>query len=212
MSTATILIVDDHPMMRTALRIALEDQPDLAVVGEAGSVAQGKLRAVALKPDLILLDLYLPDGNGVELIRFRNDMLPETRILVVTSSNNEKDLIAVMDAGAENYIVKDSSPEQLLQGVRAVLGGVSFLTLGATRILLKKLRQPETETRADGSNLSEREKQILQHLAGGATNAEIANALYITESTVRTHFQRISKKLNLLNHSQLMLYAINNCK
>jgi two-component system, NarL family, nitrate/nitrite response regulator NarL len=212
MSTATILIVDDHPMMRTALRIALENQADLKVVGEAGSVAQGKLVAIALKPDLILLDLYLPDGNGVELIHFRNENLTETRILVVTSSSNEKDLIAAMEAGAESYLVKDSSTEQLLQGVMAVLGGMSFLTPGATGILLKKLRQPETEPGVDGSNLSEREKQILHHLARGATNTEIAKALFITESTVRTHFQRISKKLNLLNHSQMMLYAINNFK
>ena len=168
MKTKTILIVDDHPMMRTALRITLENEPDLEVTGEAGSVAEGRQLASLLRPDLILADIYLPDGNGVEMIRFRNETLPETRILVVTSSDNESDIMAAIDAGAESYIVKDSSPEQLLQGVRAVLAGRNFLTPGATRILLKNMRQAEGETGVQSPpNLSVREKEILHHLAGG---------------------------------------------
>ena len=107
---------------------------------------------------------------------------------------------------------KDSSSEQLIQGVRAVLSGMNFLTPGATGILLKSIRQPEVEAAQREGLLSEREKQILRNLAGGASNAEIASALNITESTVRTHFQRILRKLNLANHSQLMLYAITHYK
>ena len=138
MSVATILIVDDHPMMRTALRIALEDEGDLQVVGEAGSIAGGKQQAVVLKPDLILLDLYMPDGSGLDLIQFRNETMPGTRILVLTSSTNEKDIIAVMNARAESYLVKDASPAHLLRAIRAVLTGATFLTPGATDILLKQ--------------------------------------------------------------------------
>ena len=212
MKTNTILIIDDHPMMRTALRIALEDEPDLAVVGEAGSVAEGRQKALLLKPDLMLVDIHLPDGSGVDLIHFRNGNLPEARILVVTSSENENDIMTAIETGAESYIVKNSSPEQLLQGVRAVLAGRSLISSSATRILLKGLRQPKTETGDDGSKLSGREKQILHQLAGGATNIEIAGVLHITESTLRTHFQRIRKKLSLPNHSQLMLYAIDHFK
>ena len=212
METTSILIVDDHPMMRIALRIALDDAPDLQVVGEAGSLAEAKQKALLLRPELILLDIYLPDGSGLELIHYRNEHLPEARILVLTSSSSEKDLMAAMEAGAESYMGKDSSPEQLIQGVRAVLSGMNFLTPGATGILLKNLRQPEAEPGAQDVALSEREKQILQNLDRGASNAEIASALNITESTVRTHFQRILRKLNLANHSQLMLYAIKHYK
>ena len=149
MNTTTILIVDDHPMMRTALRITLEDQADLRVVGEAGTVAEGRRQAIALKPDLILLDLYLPDGSGLDLIHFRNEQLPGTRILVVTSSNNEKDIVDAVHAGADSYVVKDSPPEHLLLALRTVLAGKNFLTPGATGILLKQLRQSQIGTTPD---------------------------------------------------------------
>ena len=172
---------------------------------------EGRQKAIQLKPDLMLVDIYLPDGSGIEMIQFRNANLPGTLILVVTSSDNEKDIVAAINAGAESYGVKDSSPEQLLQGVRAVLAGRSFPP-GVTGSLLKRPRQTGTETGAPCSNLSPREKQILQQLAGGATNFEIAKALYVTESTIRTHFQRIRKKLGLANHNQLMLYAADHFK
>ena len=210
MNTTNILIVDDHPMMRTALRIALEDEPDLAVVGEAGTVAEGRNQAIALKPDLILLDLYLPDGSGLDLIHFRNEQLPGTRILMMTSSNNEKDIMDVVQAGADSYLVKDSPPEQLLQALRTVIGGESFLTPGATGILLKQLRQSHSGSKPEETPLSVREKEILHHLAGGASSAEIAEALGITESTLRTHVQHILKKLALQNRAQAVIYALKN--
>ena len=210
MKTATLLIVDDHPLMRTALRITLEDAAGLVVLGEAGTLAEGRQKAMALKPDLILLDLYLPDGSGMELIGFRNEQLPATRILVVTSSKNEKDLIAAVEAGADSYVVKDVPPEQLLQAVRAVLAGESFLTPGATGILLKQLRQPQTGSGGEYPILSAREKEILHHLAGGASSAEIAETLHISESTLRSHVQKILKKLGLQNRSQAVVYAVKN--
>ena len=174
MNTTTILIVDDHPMMRTALRITLEDQADLTVVGEAGTVAEGRRQAMALKPDLILLDLYLPDGSGLDLIHFRNEQLPGARILMMSSSHNEKDIVDAVQAGADSYLVKDSPPEQLLLALRTVLAGKNFLTPGATGILLKQLRQPQIGSTPDEPPLSEREQQILHHLAGGASSAQIA--------------------------------------
>ena len=210
MNMTTILIVDDHPMMRTALRITLEDQVDLTVVGEAGTVAEGRQQAIALIPDLILLDLYLPDGSGLDLIHFRNEQLPGTRILVVTSSNNEKDIVDAVHAGADSYVVKDSPPEHLLLALRTVLAGENFLTPGATGILLKQLRQPQTSSTPDEPPLSEREQQILHHLAGGASSAQIAETLHITESTLRTHIQHILGKLGLQNRGQAVIYAVKN--
>ena len=167
METASVLIVDDHPMMRIALRIALDEAPDLQVVGEAGSLAEGKQMALLLKPDLMLLDIYLPDGSGAELIHYRNEHLPEARILVLTSSSSEKDLMAAMEAGAERYMGKDSSPEHLIQGARAVLSGMHFLTPGATGILLKNLRQPGAEPGACDAALSERSIRGATHFHAG---------------------------------------------
>jgi two-component system nitrate/nitrite response regulator NarL len=210
LNTTTILIVDDHPMMRTALRIALEDEADLTVVGEAGTVAEGRRQAIALKPDLILLDLYLPDGSGLDLIHFRNEQLPGTRVLMMSSSNNEKDIMDSVQAGADSYLVKDSPPEQLLLALRTVLAGESFLTPGATGILLKQLRLPQPESKTGEPLLSVREKEILHHLAGGASSAEIANTLHITESTLRTHLQHILGKLDLQNRGQTVIYAVKN--
>jgi DNA-binding NarL/FixJ family response regulator len=206
----TLLIVDDHPMMRTALRIVLEEEAGLAVAGEAGTLAEGRQKAAALKPDLMLLDLYLPDGNGLEMIHFRDEQMPAMRILVMTSSSNEKDIIAALEAGADSYLVKDAPPEQLLQAVRAVLAGESFLTPGATAILLKQLRRPGPEANKEDALLSGREKEILHHMAGGAASAEIAAALHISESTLRTHIQHILKKLGLQNRSQAVVYAVKN--
>jgi DNA-binding NarL/FixJ family response regulator len=210
MNTTTVLIVDDHPMMRTALRIALEDEADLTVVGEAGTVAEGRRQAIALKPDLILLDLYLPDGSGLDLIYFRNEQMPGTRILMMTSSNNEKDIMDAVQAGVDSYLVKDSPPEQLLLALRTVLAGGNFLTPGATGILLKQLRQPQPESTPDEPLLSVREKEILHHLADGASSAEIAKTLHITESTLRTHLQHILGKLGLQNRGQAVIYAVKN--
>ena len=210
MNKTQVLIVDDHPMMRTALRITLEDQPELTVVGEAGNLMDAREKMLSLHPELILLDLYLPDGSGVELIHFRNEKLPEARILVVTSSNNENDIIAAIEAGASSYVVKDAPTEQLLLAVKAVLTGENFLTAGATGILLKHIRYPVPDELETDVSLSEREEQILRQLAKGDANPEIALRLKITESTLRTHLQRILKKLGLKNHNQLVIYAAKN--
>jgi DNA-binding NarL/FixJ family response regulator len=210
MNTTTVLIVDDHPMMRTALRIALEDEADLTVVGEAGTVAEGRRQVIALKPDLILLDLYLPDGSGLDLIQFRNEQLPGTRILMMTSSNNEKDIMDAVQAGADSYLVKDSPPEQLLLALRTIVAGKNFLTPGATGILLKQLRQPQPESTPGETPLSVREQEILHHLAGGASSAQIAKTLHISGSTLRTHLQHILKKLGLQTRSQAVIYAVKN--
>ncbi|MCX6055058.1 MAG: response regulator transcription factor [Chloroflexi bacterium] len=210
MREATILIVDDHPLMRTALRISLEDAPGLKVVGEAGTVAEGRQQMLLLNPDLIMLDLYLPDGSGLDLIHSRNNTLPKTRILVVSSSTNEEDIIAAVEAGADSYVFKDVSQDHLIQAVQRVLAGGSFLSPGATGILIRQLRQAMPKVKNESESLSTREKEILHHLAGGVSSTEIAGKMHITESTLRTHVQHILKKLNLQNRSQAIIYAVKN--
>ena len=211
MDTRKVLIVDDHPLMRTALQIMVEESADLKVVGQAGSLLEARQLAEELQPDLLMLDLYLPDGNGLEMIHFRKMHLPSMRILVVTSSKAETDLLAALQAGADSYVMKDSSPEQLLKAVRNVLSGENFLSPGATVILLKQMRQPAAEPKQPSKPaLSAREEEILHFLASGASNNDIAAALHISESTMRTHLQHIITKLGLQNRTQAVVYAINN--
>ena len=207
MNENRVLIVDDHPLMRMAIRTAISKQHDLALVGEAGTLADGRRLAEELQPDLILLDLYLPDGNGLELARFCNEHLPDTKILVITSSSNEDEMLAVMKAGVEGIIGKDSPPERIQFAIREVLAGNNYLMNGAANALLREYQKGETHGEAQALSLSARELQVMKFLARGETNAEIAAELFICESTVRTHLQRILHKLGLQNKNQLVIYA-----
>ena len=212
MSENRVLIVDDHPLMRMAIRTAISKQHDLALVGEAGTLADGRRLAEELQPDLILLDLYLPDGNGLELVRFCNEHLPDTKILVITSSSNEDEILAVLKAGVEGIIGKDSPPERIQSAIRKVLAGNSYLMNGAANALLREYQKGETHGEAQALSLSARELQVMEFLARGETNAEIAAGLFISESTVRTHLQRILHKLGLKNKNQLIIYAAKHCR
>ena len=207
MNENRVLIVDDHPMMRMAIRTAISKQHDLELVGEAGTLADGRRLAEELQPVLILLDLYLPDGNGLEFVCFRNEHLPDTKILVLTSSNNEDDILAVLKAGVEGIIGKDSPPERIQFAIKKVLAGNSYLMNGAADALLREYQKGETHEEAQALSLSAREMQVMEHLARGETNAEIAAGLFISESTIRTHIQRILHKIGLQNKNQLIIYA-----
>lgn len=212
MRNTIILIVDDHPMMRKALKLALEDQGGLMIVHEADTVREGIRKAEELQPDLILLDLYLPDGNGVELVRKQQELFPRSRILVVTSSKKESDVIQTIEAGVTSYIVKDAPPEQFMLAVRSVLSGNAFVTPAVTNIVLKHMRDAGTQPpdAIEGVPLSERELEIMRLLAHGANNTEIGQKLQISESTVRTHSQRIQKKLGVRSHNHLIVHAVQN--
>jgi two-component system, NarL family, nitrate/nitrite response regulator NarL len=207
MNENRVLIVDDHPVMRMAIRIAISKEQDLALVGEAGTLAEGRRLAEELQPVLILLDLYLPDGNGLEFVCFRNEHLPDTKILVLTSSNNEDDILAVLKAGVEGIIGKDSPLERIQFAIRKVLAGNSYLMNGAANALMREYQKGETHREAQAFSLSKRELQVMGHLARGETNAEIAAGLFISESTIRTHIQRILHKIGLQNKNQLIIYA-----
>ncbi len=207
MAVINVLLVEDHPMMRNALKIALEDQLQIGVMHEAQSLAEARQIAVDFAPDLVLLDIYLPDGSGIDFIDFRNLHLPDARIVVLTSSDDEEDMMAAFRAGADGFLVKDASPEQLMLAIRAALAGNRMLTPGATSILLKNLVSETGKPGAGRRELTKREKSILQLLARGHTSAMIAEALHITESTLRSHYQNIYKKTSIANHNQLLVYA-----
>ena len=213
MKKSTILIIEDHPMMRTSLRLALETAGDLFVVGEAGSVSEGLEKIALEKPDMILLDLYLPDGNGMDVIAVRNKLYPEMKVLVVTSSPSQDDLLAAIEAGADSYVVKDSTSRDLIASTRAVLAGRKYLGTEGIGVLMDRFRTHNTDNQRNcqmenDNSLSPREKDILRLLAQGASNTEIAAGLSITESTVRTHFQRILKKMGMQHRSQAVVFAV----
>ena len=195
-------------MMRTAIKIALEDQIKNAIFSEATSLAEAKQLANSDPPDLVLLDIYLPDGNGIDFLNYRNLNLPGTRIVVLTSSNDEKDMMAAFKAGADGFLGKDASPEQLSLAVRTALTGNRMLTSGAAAILLKNLDFEGENHKAVKQALTEKEKTILQMLAKGNTSAMIAASLHITESTLRSHYHLLYKKTGVANRDQLIIYAV----
>ena len=200
-------------MMRTSLRLALETAGDLIVVGEAGSVSEGLEKIARENPDMILLDLYLPDGSGMDIIAERNKLYPEMKVLVVTSSPREEDLLAAIEAGADSYVIKDSTSRDLIASTRAVLAGRKYMTMEGVGVLMDRFRiqnrdnQHNNQMENDNS-LSPREKDILRLLAHGASNTEIAEGLSIAESTVRTHFQRILRKMGMQNRNQAVIFAV----
>lgn len=208
MPTINILLVEDHPMMRNAIKIALENQIEIASFSEATSLAEAKQLALENLPDLVLLDIYLPDGNGIDFLDYRNLNFPGTRIVVLTSSNDEKDMMAAFKAGADGFLGKDASPEQLTLAVKAALTGNRMLTSGAAAILLKNLDFESENHKAVKQTLTEKEKAILQKMAKGETSAMIAASLHITESTLRSHYHLLYKKTGVANRDQLIIYAV----
>jgi two-component system, NarL family, response regulator LiaR len=206
-----VLIVDDHPLMREALCTAIEDEADLEIAGEASNGVEGVQQARVLKPDVIVMDLYMPLKDGVETITEIRAENPAARILVLTSSSEEGKLMAAVQAGALGYLLKDSSRTVLLQGIRDVAQGQAFLPPHLALKLMDAMRQqgalPPVEA-APIEALTDRELDVLKWIGRGASNREIAAALVLADGTVRTHVHHILGKLGLENRNQAILYAI----
>jgi|GEM_PF-6716423 len=211
MAGINVLLVEDHPMMHAAIKIALEDQIEIAQFYEATSLGEARKLALENPLDLVLLDIYLPDGNGIDFIDFRNINFPGTRVVVLTSSNDEKDLMAAFKAGADGFLGKDATSEQFMLAVRTVLTGNRMLTSGAAAILLKNLDIADGNPKVEKQVLTERQKKILVLLAKGFTSSKIAAELHITESTLRSYFNQIYKKTGVPNHDQLLIFAVKQC-
>ena len=202
-----ILIVDDHPVVRHGLRGMLNIKPGLEVVGEAEDGDEAILQARALEPDVILLDLILPRKDGLAVIEELKQEAHQAYILVLTSLTEDEKLIAALDAGAQGCLLKDSSPTELVRAVRDVYEGELALHPAIARKLLSSSEQPsETQTYYD--SLTKREVEILQLLAQGLSNRQIAESMVISEQTVRSHVTHILEKLGLANRTQAALYAL----
>ena len=186
-----ILLVDDHPVVRHGLRGMLENESGLAVVGEAGSGAEGLELALTEQPDIVLMDLRMPGGDGVEATGRILARLPATKVVVLTTYESDRDILRAIEAGASGYLLKDASPAELADAVRAAARGETVLAPSVASTLIRQVRSPAPPA------LSAREAQVLRLVARGLTNADIGRELFISEATVKTHLLRTFSKLDV---------------
>jgi DNA-binding NarL/FixJ family response regulator len=204
-----VMLVDDHDLFRTGLRNLLEEQ-GVQIVAEAseGSAALSLVRELA--PDVVVMDLNMPGMNGIEATREITRQAPLTRVVVLTISDEDDDVIDAILAGACGYLLKDSSIQDLMQGIRAASVGEALISPHIAAKVLQRLRASsvDSETVAQGPELSDRETQVLRLIANGKDNAEIAQDLHISPKTVKNHISNILMKLQIENRIQAAVYAV----
>ncbi|MFW6115718.1 MAG: response regulator [Chloroflexota bacterium] len=202
-----ILIADDHAVVREGLRALIDTEPGMDLVGEAADGLEAVEKCRALSPDVILLDLVMPRQGGIEAIREIKQENPAVRILVLTSFAEDEKVFPAIKAGAHGYLLKDSSPQELLQAVRDTYRGEPSMHPTIARRLMREIQRPSELPPAE-EPLTGREAEVLGLVAQGLTNQEIADKLYVSERTVRTHVSNILGKLHLANRTQAALYAL----
>jgi len=210
MSEIRILLADDHTVMRSGLRLLLERQPNLTVVGEASDGRETVHLAETLAPDVVVMDIAMPNLNGIEASRQIVNAKPETAIVILSMHSDESYVIRALKAGARAYLLKDSAEGDLIAAIHAITDGKSFFSPAISRILVEDyMRQLEQRHVEDTYELlTAREREILQLLAEGKTNKEVAAMLNLSIYTVETHRTHILQKLNLHNVPELILYAV----
>jgi len=207
--TIHILITDDQAIVRKGIRALLATESGLEVIGEAQSGAEAVDMTARLRPDVILMDLMMPEMDGIEAIKRITTGESTARILVLTSFATDDKVFPAIKAGALGYLLKDSTPEELVQAIRQVHRGESSLHPAIARKVLQELsRPPEPQKKPTSDPLTEREVEVLQLVARGFNNQTIAEQLVISEATVRTHVSNILSKLHLASRTQAALYAL----
>lgn len=205
--TIKVLVVDDHAIIRKGIGAMLAIVPDIELVGEAENGWQAVDKAIALQPDVILMDLVMPEVDGIEAIRRIKTQYPPACILVLTTFAGEDKLFPAIKAGALGYHLKDSDPDELVQAIRQVYRGESSLHPAIARKVLQELSGPSSGP-ATTDPLTGREIEVLRLVAQGRDNVEIAQKLVISKATVRTHVSHILSKLHLASRTQAVLYAL----
>lgn len=209
-----VMLVDDHGMVREGLRTYLELEDDIEIVGEAVNGRDALGRARALHPDVILMDLLMPEMDGITAIRAlreaeREDRRePKARVLVLTSFADDQQIIQAIRAGADGYLLKDVSADDLTKAIRAVAKGQVQLHPDVARKLMSQMASPTPASTEPDPGLTDRELEVLQQIAKGLSNKEIAQQLVVSERTVKGHVSNILSKLNLADRTQAALYAV----
>jgi two-component system response regulator NreC len=204
--TIRVLIVDDHAVVRSGLRRVLEAEDDIEVVGEAGDMRNAVFESRAKKPDVVLLDVVMPGGSGIEATPAVLKEAPEARVLMLSMQDDPRYVREAFEAGAHGYVLKEAVDAEVVDAVREVAGGGRYVhpALGARLVAA----DAENRARAEADPLSEREREVLRLLALGHTNQEIANMLFLSVRTVETHRAHIMQKLRLSSRAELVRYAM----
>ena len=209
MNAHTLLLVDDHPMMRRGIRQLIELEGDLVVVGEANNGAEACEQVARLAPDLVLLDNNMPQLNGVATLKRLREQGFAGKVLLFTVSDAENDVRDAMRFGADGYLLKDMEPEHLIARLRDVLHGTLVVSPSLTTVLAQALRTPQGASSLD---LTDRERQVLKMIASGLSNKMIGNKLGITEGTVKVHVKNLLHKLGLRSRVEAAVWALENLR
>ena len=207
--TTRLLLVDDHAVVRSGLRMLLENERDVEIIGEAASAHEAIEAAMQLRPNVILMDIGLPDLSGIDATREIKKRLPEVSIVALTIHEDEEYFFKMLEAGATGYVPKRAAPDELLTAIRAAAIGEVYLYPSLAKLLVRDfLSGGRPSAEQTSSELTDREDEVLAYLAEGANNEEIAAALVISPKTVARHRENIMRKLNLHSRSELVRYAI----
>jgi DNA-binding NarL/FixJ family response regulator len=206
-----ILLVDDHALFRKGLASLLGDQPEVKVVGEASNGCEAIEAAKILKPDLIFMDINMPECDGLEATKKIKEILPAIKIVMLTASEEDQYLFDAMKIGAQGYLLKDLELKQFLELLQTISKGEAILSSTMATKIFKEFNKSEQESKTSEPSvdeLTERETTILKHVAEGMLNKEIADQLGISENTVKIHLRNILEKLHLKNRIQAAVYAV----
>lgn len=205
-----LLLVDDHAVVRSGLRMLLESEDDVEIVGEAGTATDAVSLTVEHQPDVVVMDIGLPDESGIHATRMIKEAVPDTAVVALTIHEGEEYFFRMLEAGVSGYVPKRAAPEELLTAIRAAAQGEVYLYPSLAKLLVSDyLVQDEGERVARTLNgLTPREQEVLEHVADGASNAEIGEVLGISPKTVARHRENIMRKLNLHSRTELVKYAI----
>jgi DNA-binding NarL/FixJ family response regulator len=210
MKSIRVLLADDHKLIRAGLRLVVDQRPDLSVVGEADDGRQAVELAKSLKPDVVVMDIGMPNLNGIEAARQIREIRPDAAVVMLSMHSDEGYVLRALAAGARAYLLKDSATTDLVQAIHAVAEGKSFFSPAVSKVLLQDYMRKLQRTGAEDSYdlLSPREREVLQLVAEGKSNKEIAGLLNLSVYTVETHRAKIMQKLNLKGVPELILYAV----
>lgn len=210
MAALRIMIVDDHRLVRRGIANLLSSQADMDVVGEAGDGSQAIRLAQELQPDVILMDIRMPECDGITATRIIKAQCPDAHVVVLTVSEEDEDLFEALKSGAEGYLLKDTDPEYLFESLRDVANGEAAMSATMAAKLIQEFRrgQASTQQRPETTPLSEREREILGYVSVGLSNKEIAARLYLSVGTVKNHLHSIIEKLHTQNRAQAVAEGI----